>query len=127
MADKLLKLKPFYRGDTPLFVVPVTISSATADLTGYTGYLTFTTSDNPATNAGAFLHTEMTTSTGDTLGLGYSGYFFYQFTNEDTEQFDPNSIYYWDVQINKAPQDTNNFTIAAGTFQPKTDYSRGLN
>lgn len=126
MATKLTQLKPFYRGDTPLFIVPVRVNTDVADLTGYTGYITFTTNEDPATNADAFLHATMTTSVGDTLGLGYDGYFYYQFTNTDTEQLDPNSTYYWDVQINKAPENTNNFTIATGTFQPKTDYSRGL-
>ena len=126
MADKAIKLKSFYRGDTPLFVVPVTVSNVVADLTDYTGYITFTTNTDPLTNADAFLHATMTTSVADDLGLGYSGYFYYQFTNTDTENFDPNSLYNWDVQINKAPENTNNFTIASGTFQPRTDYSRGL-
>ena len=68
----------------------------------------------------------MITSTGDTLGLGYTNYFYYQFTNSDTEKFDPTKTYHWDVQINKDPVITNNFTIAKGTFSPLIDFGRGL-
>jgi len=128
MAKKLkvLELNPFYRGDTPLMIIPVRVNGVVADLTGYTAYVTFTTVENPTDNTGAFLHAAMTTSVGDTLGLGYSGYFYYQFTNTVTENINPDSTYNWDVQMNKAPQNTNNFTIASGTFQPRTDFSRGL-
>ena len=123
---KLIKLNPFIRGDTPLFVVPVRVGTVVPDISAYTAYLTFTTNADPTTNADAFLHVPMTTSASDTLGLGYEGYFYHQFTNTETENIDPDSEYYWDVQINKSPQDTNNFTIVRGTFTPDVDFSRGL-
>jgi len=116
---RLTKLDPFYRGDTPLIAVPVTVNGEPADLTGYTAYITFTLNSNPSSNTDAFLHKTMTTDT-------VNSRFTYQMTNADTEGFDPEQTYYWDVQINKSPANTNNFTIISGTFKPKTDYSRGL-
>jgi hypothetical protein len=118
-----VKLPSFYRGDTPLLVFPV---PEAYDYTGWTGYITFTVNENPQTNSDAFLHKTMSFDGTDSLGLGYPASFYYQMTNTDTESFDPTALYYWDVQINKAPTNTNNFTIASGTFQPRTDYSRGL-
>lgn len=129
--QKLVTLTPFYRGDTPLLVFPITVGSVPATLTGYTAILTFTTDTNPSSNADAFFHKAINTDATGTLinpqtGTSYGPNFNYQFTNEDTENFDPTVTYQWDLQINKTPADHNNFTILRGTFQPWGDVSRGL-
>lgn len=128
MARKLTKLTPITRGDTPLFVVPVSVNGVAPDISEYTAYLTLTTNSNPITNADAFLHKTMVTATDDIdpVSAVYGPCFYYQYTNTDTENIDPTATYYCDVQINKSPTDTNNFTILRGTFQPDADYGRGL-
>lgn len=129
--SKEVTLSPFYRGDTPILVVPVTLNGGSVDISDYSGFITFNTSNNPSDNTDAFLHKRMTTdAAGDLInpstGLSFGPNFYYQFTNTDTEQFDPAVTYHWDVQINKSPQDQNNFTIAKGTFAPIADIGRGL-
>lgn len=132
MAQKATTLTPFYRGDTPYFVMPVSASNgATLDITGFNAFLTFTINDDPTDNTDAFFHKEITTDVTGALinpetGLSFGPNFNHQFTNTETENFDPNAEYHWDLQINKSPSSTNNFTIASGTFKPLTDYSRGL-
>lgn len=117
--NKLTKLKSFIRGDTPLLKIPVTVNGLPADITGYTAQLTITTDPRPVNNTDAFLHVTMVTDTANSQ-------FTHQFTNTETETLDPTATYYMDVQINKSPANTNNFTILRGTFTVDTDFSRGL-
>lgn len=117
--NKLSKLPGFTRGDTPLLQIPVTVRGAAADLTGYTGQLTITTNPRPINNTDAFLHVTMTTDVANSQ-------LTHQFTNTETEGLDPTATYYMDVQINKSPAETNNFTILKGILPIATDYGRGL-
>lgn len=120
MANKLTKLKSFVRGDTPLLVVPVTVNGAPATgLSDYAAQLTITTNPRPTNNTDAFLHVTMATD-------GPNSQFTHQFTNTETELLDPTATYYMDIQINKSPAETNNFTILRGTFTVDIDFSRGL-
>lgn len=123
VKQKLTTLQSFYRGDTPLLVFPAT----GADITGYTAILTITTDTNPANNSDAFFHKVITT---DAAGTSFNGQFGpnfnYQFTNTDTENLVPGQTYQWDLQINKSPAGSNNFTILRGTFTPWGDVGRGL-
>lgn len=111
-------LESFPRGNTPLLIVPVTVSRVAANLTGYTGHITFNLSPNPPDNSNAFLHDVMVTSVADTLGLGITGYLYYQFTNAVTTNFVSGTTYYYDIVITKSPENINTFTIAKGTFIP---------
>jgi hypothetical protein len=119
MSSRLTKITPITRGDTPQLLLPVTVNGVAADLTGYTAYLTITKNSNPTDNTDAVLHTAMTTDTANSQ-------FTYQFTNTDTENLDPTAVHYVDVQINKSPTSTNNFTILRGSFTPIGDFGRGL-
>lgn len=116
---KLVKLDPFVRGDTPLFSFPITLNGEAFDLTDWTGYFTLTADSNPSSNSGAVIALAEMTKDVD------AGTMSYQLTNTISETLDPDTKYYFDVQVNKDPVETNNFTVIRGTIETEPDFGRG--
>lgn len=113
---KLTKLDDFIRGDTPLFVFDATVDGATFDITDWTGKFTLTANSEPTDNTSAVVPavTMIKDETDNT--------FSYQLTHTISKSLTPGTKYYFDVQVQKEPTETNTFTIARGTVSVATDY-----
>jgi hypothetical protein len=113
---KLTKLDDFIRGDTPLFVFNATVDGVALDITSWTGVFTLTSNATPTGNTDAVI--SAATMTKDTVARTFS----YQLTHALSQTLVPGTTYYFDVQIQKTPTETNTFTIARGTVGVATDF-----
>jgi len=119
-TPKIVKITSFVRGDTPLFSFPITLNGEPFDLTDWSAYFTLTANDDPTSNDDAVIAlAEMTIDT-DT------GTASYQLTNTISSTLVPGTTYYGDVQVNKSPTDTNNFTVVRFTVQVVADFGIGI-
>lgn len=118
-TPKLTKVDPFVRGDTPLFKFPITLNGTTFDLTDWNAYFTLTANSDPSSNDDAVVPlAEMDID----LDAGTASY---QLTNTISAKLVPDTTYYGDVQVNKDPVDTNNFTVVRFTVKVVADYGIG--
>lgn len=117
---KLVTVDPFVRGDTPLFNFPITMNGEMFDLTGWSAYFTLTANANPSSNSDAVI--ALAPMVID-VGAGTASY---QTTNAITSTLVPATKYYFDVQVNKNPTDTNNFTVVRGTVDVVADFGIGI-
>ena len=111
----LKKLSDFVRGDTPVLEFDIaTTTGVPIDLTGYTAKITITPNPAPTDMSGALVAKATMTVDGSKAS--------YQLPNSISMQFVPGQIYYGDVEITKAPAETNTYTPIRFTIMALQDY-----
>lgn len=111
----LKKLSDFVRGDTPVLEFDIaTTAGAPIDLTGYTAKITITPNPAPTDMSGALVAKATMTVNGSKAS--------YQLPNSISMQFVPGQMYYGDVEITKAPAETNTYTPIRFTIMALQDY-----
>ena len=111
----LKKLSNFVRGDTPVLEFDfATTDGAPIDLTGYTAKITITSNPAPDNTSDALVQKATMTIEGNKAR--------YQLPNSISMQFVPGQTYYGDVEITKAPAETNTYTPIRFTIMALQDY-----
>ena len=111
----LKKLSNFVRGDTPVLEFDfATIDGTPIDLTGYTANITITPNPAPTDMSDALVAKAAMTISGSKAS--------YQLPNSISMQFVPGQTYYGDVEITKAPAETNTYTPIRFTIMALQDY-----
>lgn len=111
----LKKLSDFVRGDTPVLEFDIaTTAGAPIDLTGYTAKITITSNPAPTDMSDALVAKATMTIDGSKAS--------YQLPNSTSMQFVPGQTYYGDVEITKAPAETNTYTPIRFTIMALQDY-----
>ena len=111
----LKKLSDFVRGDTPVLEFGFATTDGTPiDLTGYTAEITITSNAAPTDMSGALVAKATMTIDGNKAS--------YQLPNSISVQFVPGQTYYGDVEITKAPAETNTYTPIRFTIMALQDY-----
>jgi hypothetical protein len=115
MANKIT----FFRGDTPLITVPITVAGGvpSGDPSTYTAYFTLTSNGDPTSDSDAAIQKSVTP-----VAHSSNWTASFQLLNTDTQNLDPNSTYYFDVQL----KDGSGYitTLVSGVCIIKTDYTR---
>ena len=111
----LKKLSDFVRGDTPVLEFDfATIDGTPIDLTGYNASITITSKPAPTDMSDALVAKAAMAIDGSKAS--------YQLPNSVSMQFVPGQIYYGDVEITKAPAETNTYTPISFTIMALQDY-----
>ena len=111
----LKKLSDFVRGDTPVLEFDIaTTSGIPIDLTGYTAKITITSNPTPTDMSDALVAKATMTTSGNKAS--------YQLPSSISAQFVPGQTYYGDVEITKAPAETNTYTPIRFTIMALQDY-----
>ena len=111
----LKKLSDFVRGDTPVLEFDfATIDGTPIDLTGYTANITITPNPAPTDMSDALVQKATMTIEGSKAR--------YQLPNSISAQFVPGQTYYGDVELTKAPAETNTYTPIRFTIMAIQDY-----
>lgn len=106
------------RGDSPQLQFTFTSNGSPVDLTDYEAFFTLTAQDNPSDDTLAVIKKSVTPIPNASQGIVY-----FQLDNTDTNNLDPNTTYYWDVQLKYTP-DNYIFTPIIGVCTVLTDYTR---
>ena len=111
----LKKLSDFVRGDTPVLEFGFATTDGTPiDLTGYNASITITSKPAPTDMSDALVAKAAMTIDGSKAS--------YQLPNSISMQFVPGRTYYGDVEITKAPAETNTYTPIRFTIMALQDY-----